>query len=69
MTQDEVRRRRSAAFAELSQWFDMMPADLRTVDSDGQLQVIARVAGAKARQAARRLLHEHFPGAPISFVP
>ncbi len=67
VTQDEIRQRRSAALAELSQWFDMMPGDLRTVDTDGQVRVIARVSGAKAQQTARRLLQEHFPGSPVSF--
>ncbi|HEY5350630.1 MAG TPA: hypothetical protein VIJ64_12880 [Candidatus Lustribacter sp.] len=43
--------------------------DVRTVDADGELVVIARVPGAKAQAMALRLLGTHFPGTPVRFEP
>ena len=69
MLQTEITERRFAAFAELSQWFDVAPADVRTADADGELVVIARVPGANAQAMALRLLGQHFPGTPVHFEP
>jgi hypothetical protein len=69
MLQTEVTQRRAAALADLTQWFDMEPADLRTANADGQLVVIARLPGSKARKTATRLLGQHFPSAPVRFEP
>jgi len=69
MLKAEITERRTAAFADLCQWFDVGPMDVRTVDADGELVVIARVPGAKAQAMALRLLGTHFPGTPVRFEP
>jgi hypothetical protein len=67
MTLIEIKHRRSAAVAELSDWFDPEQANFRTAEADGQLVVIARVPAPKARPVVVNVLRRHFPDAAVQF--
>lgn len=67
MHQAEITRRRAAAFADLSEWFDIEQRDLRTAEANGCLVLIARVSGSKAQFTARWLINRHFPDVAVHF--
>jgi hypothetical protein len=67
MSQAEINQRRAAAFTDLSSWFDVAPSDLRATSVDGQLVVLLRIVGTRARVAAGNVLGQHFPGALVQF--
>jgi hypothetical protein len=67
MSQHEINQRRAVAFSALSEWFDVSPSDLRATSVDGQLVVLLRIVGERARTAARNVLGQHFPGALVQF--
>jgi hypothetical protein len=69
MTQPEITQRRSAAFADLSEWFDLEPTDFRILAVPEGVELVARLHGTKARAAALRIINRHFPGVPVNFVP
>jgi hypothetical protein len=67
MTLIEIARHRSAAVAELLDWFEPEQANFRTDEADGQLVVIARVAFPRARPLVTRVLRRHFPEVAVQF--
>jgi hypothetical protein len=67
MTLIEIKQRRSAAVAELSEWFDPEKANFRADEAEGGLVVVARVSAPKARPIVASVIRRHFPNAEVQF--
>jgi hypothetical protein len=67
MTTIEATKHRSAAVAELLDWFEPEQANFRTDEADGNLILIARVSAPKARPIVTRVLRRHFPDVDVRF--
>jgi hypothetical protein len=67
MTSIEATQHRSAAVAELLEWFEPEQANFRADEADGHVVLIARVSAPKARPIVSRVLRRHFPDVDIRF--